>query len=157
MVTWRTYLCSESENKSSTCAPSAKSWRRRSCCFELSLAVIVLLYVSAMRDGNFWCNLDICLLREKLDNWSRCKKRFKTYCITSGVWNAIEGERKLLGWVYLRMSWWQCTSTFTHRKYPTPLSLILQWAKQDSLTGSQSQANSDWKKGTDSWENNCII
>lgn len=54
--------------------------------------MIILLYVSAVRVGNFGCNLDIYILKEKLSNWNGCKKRSK---ITGGVLKCLrEGERE---------------------------------------------------------------
>lgn len=35
--------------------------------------MIIFVYVSAVRVGNFGCNLGIYILKEKLSNWNGCK------------------------------------------------------------------------------------
>lgn len=54
--------------------------------------MIILLYVSAGRVGNFGCNLDIYILQEKLSNWNGCKKMIQKLLVECE--NALERVRE---------------------------------------------------------------
>lgn len=119
-----------------------------------------------LRAGNFGCHLHIYILKEKLSNWNGCKKGKgkKSQKLLMECENALERvrEKTQLGWVSvpkLRLTWLQCTSTFTGRKH---------WTLQLSdLEKSHTPRITDWqlkpgkfkleKKDTNSKENNCVI